>query len=73
MNVGNNEILVNKSSPESLKLVADEIGNEKRKVASKVVPVNSVQFMAEWNNLKGDDGARGDYLSVSIDFLNNKT
>lgn len=39
--------------------------NEKHK-ESMVVPTNSVQFMSEWKYLKGNDRARGDYLSVSM-------
>ncbi|OWR51798.1 TPR-repeat protein [Danaus plexippus plexippus] len=37
--------------------------NEKHK-ESMVVPTNSVQFMSEWKYLKGNDRARGDYLSI---------
>ncbi|XP_059057915.1 RNA polymerase II-associated protein 3-like [Achroia grisella] len=53
------------ASPESVKLITDVKVNEKQsRVQNMVPPVNSVQFMAEWKYLKGNDGARSDYLSI---------
>ncbi|XP_073954115.1 RNA polymerase II-associated protein 3-like isoform X1 [Choristoneura fumiferana] len=53
------------TSPESEKLVKDVIGSEKDvSLENMVPPVNSVQFMAEWKYMKGNERARSDYLSI---------
>ncbi|XP_031765781.1 RNA polymerase II-associated protein 3-like isoform X2 [Galleria mellonella] len=66
---GDAEMVDNKgkgdSSPESVKLITDIRVNEKRDcVKNMTPPLTSVQFMAEWKYLKGNDAARSDYLSV---------
>ncbi|KAJ0174327.1 hypothetical protein K1T71_010473 [Dendrolimus kikuchii] len=57
------KIVVNPTSPESVKLVTDVLCTEKS-VKNMLPPVNSVQFMSEWKNLKGHDVARSDYLNI---------
>ncbi|KPJ04115.1 RNA polymerase II-associated protein 3 [Papilio xuthus] len=51
-------------TPESLKLIIDEVTSEKECIRDLVPPVNSVQFMAEWKNLKGNNTARSKYMSI---------
>lgn len=52
---------------ESLKLIIDEVTTEKEICIKDLVPpMNSVQFMSEWKNLKGQNAARNKYLSVSF-------
>ncbi|CAG5014990.1 unnamed protein product [Parnassius apollo] len=53
------------TSPESLKLITDSVVTEKEICVHNLVPpVNSVQFMSEWKNLKGQGAARSKYLSI---------
>ncbi|XP_013137511.1 PREDICTED: RNA polymerase II-associated protein 3-like isoform X2 [Papilio polytes] len=50
---------------ESLKLIIDEVTTEKEICIKDLVPpMNSVQFMSEWKNLKGQNAARNKYLSI---------
>ncbi|XP_013194327.2 RNA polymerase II-associated protein 3 isoform X1 [Amyelois transitella] len=52
------------ASPESAKLIAETIFNEKESLDKMVPPVNSVQFMTGWKCLKGHDSAKSHYLSI---------
>ncbi|XP_011551695.3 RNA polymerase II-associated protein 3 isoform X2 [Plutella xylostella] len=56
---------MNGLSPESEKLNIDCLVNEKNDVVRKLVPpVNSVQFMTEWKNLKNTKNGRIEYLNL---------